>query len=172
VLSGWTVSGKSFYRSGQPFTVYNSAAAGAATGTGGTDLGGVLVDITNPSLNHHCGASAAISPCLSTSDFTAYNAQADFGNAPRNSFTGPHYADTDLALDKRIYQRKSINFLVGANAFNLFNHPNFALPAADIASGGFGTITSIAAPPTSPYGSFQGAGVGGRVVQVFGKFNF
>ncbi len=183
VLSGWTVSGKSFYRSGQPFTVYNSAAAGAFTG--GTDLGGVLVDIINPSLNHHCGASAAVSACLSTNDFNAalpatppatlapgQKVQTDFGNAPRNDFTGPHYADTDLALSKRIYHRDAINFQLGANAFNLFNHPNFALPASDIASGGFGQITSIAAPPTSPYGSFQGAGVGGRVVQVFGKFNF
>jgi outer membrane receptor protein involved in Fe transport len=185
VLSGWTVSGKSFYRSGQPFTVYNSAAAGADTG--GTDLGGVLVDIINPNLNHHCGASAAITPCLATTSFNApvaavppatltlapgQTVQADFGNAPRNDFTGPHYADTDLALEKRIYHRNAINFQLGANAFNLFNHPNFALPAADIASSGFGTITSIAAPPTSPYGSFQGAGVGGRVVQVFGKFNF
>jgi hypothetical protein len=179
VLSGWTVSGKSFYRSGQPFTVYNSAAAGADTG--GTDLGGVLVDIINPSINHHCGASAAITACLSPTDFAAATpgtavtgqpVQADFGNAPRNQFTGPHYADTDLALQKRLYQRGSINFQVGANGFNLFNHPNFALPAADIASGGLGLITSIAAPPTSPYGSFQGAGVGGRVIQVFGKFNF
>jgi outer membrane receptor protein involved in Fe transport len=170
VLSGWTVSGKSFYRSGQPFTVYNSAASGA--NTGGTDLGGVLVDITNPSINRHCGSSAAVTPCLSTTDFTPYNTQTDFGNAPRNQFTGPHYADTDLAVSKRLYQRNSLAVQIGANAFNLFNHPNFALPAADIASGGLGTITSIAAPPTSPYGSFQGAGVGGRVVQVFGKVNF
>ena len=170
VLSGWTVSGKSFYRSGQPFTVYNSAAS--AANTNGTDLGGVLVDIINPNINHHCGSSAAVTPCLSTADFTPYNAQTDFGNAPRNQFTGPHYADTDLALSKRLYQRNSINFLVGANGFNLFNHPNFALPSGDIASGGLGQITSIAAPPTSPYGSFQSAGVGGRVVQVFGKFSF
>jgi outer membrane receptor for ferrienterochelin and colicin len=170
VLSGWTVSGKSFYRSGQPFTVYNSAAS--AANTNGTDLSGVLVDITNPSINHHCGSSAAVTPCLSTADFTPYNTQTDFGNAPRNQFTGPHYADTDLAVNKRLYQRNSLSVQIGANAFNVFNHPNFALPAADIASGGFGTITSIAAPPTSPYGSFQGAGVGGRVVQVFGKVNF
>ena len=170
VLSGWTVSGKSFYRSGQPFTVYNSAAS--AANTGGTDLGGVLVDIINPNINHHCGSSAAVTPCLSAADFTPFNTQTDFGNAPRNQFTGPHYADTDLGLAKRLYQRNALNFLIGANAFNVFNHPNLALPAADIASGGLGTITSIAAPPTSPYGSFQGAGVGGRVVQVFGKINF
>jgi hypothetical protein len=116
--------------------------------------------------------TAADNPSRSTSDFIAYNAQTDFGNAARNQFNGPHYADTDLALAKKVYRREALNLQIGANAFNVFNHPNFALPAANIAGGGLGTISSIAAPPTSPYGSFQGAGVGGRVVQVFGKVNF
>jgi outer membrane receptor protein involved in Fe transport len=170
LLGGWTLSGKSFYRSGQPFTVYNSAASPA--NTGGTDLGGVLVDIVNPQVRRHCGAAAVMTPCFTTSDFVAYNAQTNFGNAARNQFNGPHYADTDLALVKRLYHREALNVQLGANAFNVFNHPNFALPAADIAGGGLGTISSIAAPPTSPYGSFQGAGVGGRVLQVFAKVKF
>jgi hypothetical protein len=170
VLSGWIVSGKSFYRSGQPFTVYNSAASPAYTG--GTDLSGVLVDFINPRVNRNCGASAVSKPCITSSEFVPYNAQTDFGNEARNQFTGPHYADTDLALVKKVYRREALNLQVGANGFNIFNHPNFALPAANIAGGGLGTISSIAAPPTSPYGSFQGAGVGGRVLQIFGKFNF
>jgi hypothetical protein len=169
-LGGWTFSGKSFYRSGQPFTVYNGAASNA--NTGGTDLSGVLVDFVNPGMNRHCGASAATTPCFTASNFVAYNAQTDFGNAPRNQFNGPHYADSDLSLVKKLYRKEALNVQVGASAFNVFNHPNFALPASDISAGGLGTISSIAAPPTSPYGSFQGAGVGGRVVQVFGKFNF
>jgi hypothetical protein len=41
-----------------------------------------------------------------------------------------------------------------------------------VAAGSIGSSGNILAPPTSPYGSFQSAGVGGRVVQVFGKFNF
>ena len=170
VLGGWSVSGKSFYRSGQPFTVYNSAASPA--NTAGTDLSGVLVDFVSPHIARHCGPGAVTTPCFTTSNFVPYNAQTDFGNAARNQFNGPHYADTDLAVAKKVYQRETLNFQLGANAFNVFNHPNFALPAANIAGGGLGTISSIAAPPTSPYGSFQGAGVGGRVVQVFGKFNF
>jgi hypothetical protein len=123
-------------------------------------------------VNRHCGASAATTPCFTASNFVAYNAQTDFGNAPRNQFNGPHYADSDLSLVKKLYRKEALNVQVGASAFNVFNHPNFALPASDISAGGLGTISSIAAPPTSPYGSFQGAGVGGRVVQVFGKFNF
>jgi hypothetical protein len=172
VLGGWMISGKSFYRSGQPFTVYNGAAASSFTN--GSDIGGVLVDFVNPQMHATCGASAANpnTPCLTTSEFVAYGQQTDFGNRPRNQFTGPRYADTDLSLVKKLYTRESLKVEMGANSFNVANHPNFALPAANIAGGGFGTISSIAAPPTSPYGSFQGAGVGGRVLQVFGKFSF
>lgn len=174
LLGGWVLSGKSFYRSGQPFTVYNGAASGA--NTGGTDLGAVLADFVNPSMNRHCSSSAVSTPCFTSSDFTysgsSATSQTDLGNLPRNQFVGPHYADTDIAVAKKLYSRESMNLQIGANAFNVINHPNFALPSADISAGGFGTISSIAAPPTSPYGSFQGAGVGGRVLQVFGKFNF
>ena len=171
VVGGWSIAGKSFYRSGQPFTVYNSAASSA--NTGGTDGSGVLVDFVNPNINRHCGASAVTTPCMSTSDFVDASAQTDLGNLPRNQFTGPHYADTDLSLSKKVFSRESLNLQLGATAFNVWNHPNFALPSANIASpNSLGSISSIAAPPTSPYGSFQGAGVGGRVVQVFGKFNF
>ena len=171
VLGGWIVAGKSFYRSGQPFTVYDSS--GPSAYTGGTDNGGVLVDILNFHMNRNCGASAARTACFAVTDFASSGTQTDFGNAPRNQFTGPHYADTDLTLAKKVYRRDSLNLEIGANGFNLFNHPNFALPGADISSpNGLGVISSIAAPPTSPYGSFQGAGIGGRVIQVFGKFNF
>ncbi|WP_158819733.1 TonB-dependent receptor [Granulicella sp. S156] len=171
VLGGWIVAGKSFYRSGQPFTVYDSS--GASTYTGGTDNSGVLVDILNFHMNRNCGASAARTACFTTADFAASGTQTDFGNSPRNQFTGPHYADTDLTLAKKVYRREALNLEIGANGFNLFNHPNFALPGGDISSpGGLGVISSIAAPPTSPYGSFQGAGIGGRVIQVFGKFSF
>jgi hypothetical protein len=82
-------------------------------------------------------------------------------------------ADSDMNLAKRVFTRESTSLQIGAFAFNVFNHPNFQLPASDVANtAGLGNITGVAAPPTSPYGSFQGAGVGGRVVQVYGKFTF
>jgi hypothetical protein len=33
-------------------------------------------------------------------------------------------------------------------------------------------MTSLAVQPTTPYGSFQGAGVEGRLVQIHGKIIF
>jgi len=61
---------------------------------------------------------------------------------------------------------------IGANAYNVFNHANFGMPVGDISSGAFGQIQSTVAPPTSPYGSFQGAAVTQRLLQLHGKFTF
>jgi len=41
-----------------------------------------------------------------------------------------------------------------------------------LSGAGLGAMTSLAVQPTTPYGSFQGAGVEGRLVQVHGKITF
>jgi hypothetical protein len=61
---------------------------------------------------------------------------------------------------------------IGANAYNVFNHVNFAPPVSDVSLSSFGQIQSAVAPPTSPYGSFQGAAVTQRLLQVHGKITF
>lgn len=65
-----------------------------------------------------------------------------------------------------------MKFSVGAQAFNLMNHPHFGTPNFDIAGTGFGTITSTVSQPTSPYGNFAGSGVSGRVLVLTGRFTF
>jgi len=52
------------------------------------------------------------------------------------------------------------------------NNVNFANPGGTYGSAGFGLITGTNAPPTSPYGSFQGAAVTQRVLQIHGKLTF
>ena len=63
-------------------------------------------------------------------------------------------------------------FTLAADAYNVFNHPNFANPTPNAASGLFGFITSTVSEPNSPYGNFQGAAVSGRVLQLGLKFRF
>jgi hypothetical protein len=75
-------------------------------------------------------------------------------------------------LSKSIAVTEHQHFEVGADAYNLFNHPNFGLPTSDVNSGNFGLITSTQASPTSIYGTGQGSAVSGRVLVVFGKFLF
>jgi hypothetical protein len=56
--------------------------------------------------------------------------------------------------------------------FNLFNHPNFDQPGADIASPTFGTITSTVNTPTSILGSFLGGDASPRQIQLKGSLTF
>jgi len=63
-------------------------------------------------------------------------------------------------------------FALGANMYNVLNHPNFANPVGDITSGQVGQIINTDIPPTSPYGAFTGSAVSGREIQVTARFTF
>jgi hypothetical protein len=185
VGGGWTVGLKSYYHSGTPFTVANGIDLGAFT-----NLGGTLTPIINPnavSLLDTCskGKASVTTPCLDANNFLGWSEnglntssitetahQTDFGTVRRNAFRGPHYADTDLLVTKQIAKVKGVALEIGGNAYNVFNHPNFAAPNSTLGSAGFGTVTGTVAAPTSPYGSFQGAAVTQRIVQVHGKITF
>jgi len=172
---GWVVSLKTYARSGEPFSIVNGAVLGNFHNLGTTlmpDLasGVSRSNITNPT--HSNPHSCAFTACLDVNQFVASGSQADFGDLRRNSLEGPHYVNTDVALSKKIQLTERINFSVGANAYNVFNHANFAPPANDISTGAFGQIQGTVAPPTSPYGSFQGAAVTQRLLQVHGRFTF
>jgi hypothetical protein len=52
-----------------------------------------------------------------------------FGNAGRNILRGPGFAQFDLALQKAFQLREDTKLAFGAEAYNLFNHPNFGVPS-------------------------------------------
>ena len=176
VAGGWTVGAKTYARTGQPFSVTNGTDLTGFTNLGTTLLPDAATSTFKDTCNNPEGAingNAKGNTCLNAANFK-YGAtpQTDFGNVRRNSFRGPHYTDSDLLLTKTLVKMEKIKFDIGANAYNLFNHPNFAAPAAALGLNGFGTITGTVAAPTSPYGSFQGAAVTQRIVQVHGKLTF
>jgi hypothetical protein len=78
----------------------------------------------------------------------------------------------DFLLYKDFHITEQMAFTLGATAFNVLNHPNFANPVNNAASGDFGHILSTVTQPNSPYGNFQGAAVSGRVLQLMVKFKF
>jgi hypothetical protein len=130
-------------------------------------------------LSASCGKSAVKSPCLTTSEFNLATArattpaQSDWGNTKPNSFRGPGFASISAQLGKEIPVTESTRFEVGADAYNLLNHPNFGIPNADVNKGQtLGTVTTDVSVPTSIYGTGQGAIVSGRVLVVYGKFVF
>ena len=52
-----------------------------------------------------------------------------YGNVGRNTLVGPGYFSTDVSLFKTLFRiRESFKAQVRAEAFNVFNRANFALP--------------------------------------------
>ena len=117
--------------------------------------------------------SSPNAPCLTASQFAATANQHDYGNVPRNSFRGPNYFNADLTIKKTIALRERYKFTVGAAFFNVLNHANFNQPYNNLGSSGtFGQILDTVSPYSSPYGSFQGSAVSGRIIQTMLKFDF
>jgi Carboxypeptidase regulatory-like domain/TonB dependent receptor len=173
IAGGWIAGAKTYYRSGEPFNIINSAVLGGFPNLGTTLMADTTVSrrqLTNlaGSDPHKC----IVGSCFDPTQFVAFDQQADFGNIRRNALFGPHYVNTDLNLMKKLVSYERFNFQLGINAYNIFNHANFAAPNGDVSSGAFGIIGSAVAPPTSPYGSFQGAAVTQRLFVLHGKLVF
>jgi hypothetical protein len=164
-VGGWSVSGTLFKRSGAPYSVINSAIASTLMGNnpGGSVLASFL---GGPTPNCSVGLSLSTG-CLQASQFLSTTTQTDFGTVSRNHFRGPAYFNTDLSVKKNFRITDSgLTFEMGANGYNILNHPNFANPDDSITDGTFGQIQSTVTPASSPYGNFQGAAVSGRVLQL------
>lgn len=172
-IGGWKLGTKLYLYSGRPFTVTDSGVA-PANGFSSSFSGSVLADVTAPAaIGIHCGAAAVHTPCLSTAQFASATAQQDFGNVRPNAFRGPGFFSMASQLTKVIPVTEQTHFELGADAYNLTNHVNFAVPNSDVNKGAtLGTITSDVSVPTSIYGTGQGAIVSGRVLVVFGKLIF
>ncbi|HTZ96597.1 MAG TPA: carboxypeptidase regulatory-like domain-containing protein [Terriglobales bacterium] len=174
LVSGWSVSGTFFYRTGYPYTVYDSGAQGFLPNTTSvlypmaTFLGGA----TNSGCNSPTNADGTYFQCLSASQFSDPATAGGFGNTQRNTFRGAPYFNSDFSILKNIPLTERFNFGLGANFFNVFNHANFSNPVPDIASGQFGQIQQTVVPPTSPYGAFVGSAVSGREIQLHARLTF
>ena len=173
--SGWTIGAKLYLYSGRPFSVTNSQIPGNLSSTFG---GTVLADLLNPSLAG-VPCTNVNTRCLSATSFAATsatsanaNVQTDFGNIGPNDFWGPGFFNISTQLTKTVPIRERANLQFGASAFNLLNHPSFAVPNGNVTSGSFGLITSTVSSPTSIYGTGQGAIVSGRVLVLLAKLNF
>lgn len=165
---GWTVAGKAYWRTGEPFSVVNTNASNRLyNGTGSVE---VLADVLNNHFNHTCNSFEH--RCLQTPGiFNGSASQDNFGNVPRNAFYGAHYADVDLSVYKALLHLRSTTFQVGMQAYNALNHANFGLPGSNASSpGSLGLMTGTLVSPTSPYGAF--GAVPGRAVVVQGRLIF
>ena len=179
LLRGWTFAAKMYVYTGAPFSVTDSKLPSEINSAGGvlTPLADLLVGSAS---NTSCGAAAVSTPCLAKTDFATYATtsgvatpvQTNWGNIAPESFRGPGYVDFDTTISRNIAIKERYVFNIGLQAYNLFNHPNFANPSGTLSSGSFGEISTTLGPPTSIYGTGQGASVSGRVMVLTGRFTF
>ncbi len=88
--------------------------------------------------------------CTASSTYALPTAGGNhFGNLPRNSVTGPGFYNTDFSIIKKTRVGGAI-VEFRAEAFNVFNHPNFGFPlaarTATVGSTSFGVITNTRLP--------------------------
>jgi hypothetical protein len=90
----------------------------------------------------------------------------------RDTLRGPHFSNTDLAVSKFFpLFREKYRLQFRAEAFNLFNHPNFGPPNTLITSSTFGVITSREAAETANPALLAGQEPS-RVMQFALRFEF
>jgi hypothetical protein len=69
-----------------------------------------------------------------------------YGSLPRNAFRGPGAFNVDMTLAKKFRIRETSTLELRVDAFNLFNHANFANPDTAITDSTFGQISNTADP--------------------------
>lgn len=159
---GWQLAGFVQAQSGAPFSIFypepeaNTPAALAALGTGSGGL--FRLGFGRPSLAP--GATLADlrrkgpDPTVAYFNVSALSSPGGgLGNLGRNVLRGPRQMRFDLAVSKetRIAERAVFEFRW--EAFNVFNHVNFALPSGDLSDSEFNTITNtVGGPRTMQFG--------------------
>ncbi|MBV8819966.1 MAG: hypothetical protein JO022_16500 [Acidobacteriaceae bacterium] len=125
-LGGWQVSGVASVHSNLPFTPvlsFDNADLQSLLTSERPDLVG------NPYIGvcPHGGKAGTPSCWFNPSAF-ALPPPGQFGNAGRNILRGPGFAQFDLALQKGFQLTEGAKITFGVETYNLFNHPNFAIP--------------------------------------------
>jgi hypothetical protein len=167
-FGGWTLSQNFFARSGMPLTVLDSTSfIGNYSFNGATPYFPAEVVGNGQGNCNQYGMN-----CLNPAGFTTAGNLSAFPNQIRNQFRGPGFFDSDLSVNKNFKITERMAFGIGANLYNVFNHPNFASPVDTYGAGNFGQVLQTTAPPTGPYGAFFTGLPGGRIIQFQGKLVF
>ena len=134
IVSGWQLSGISNFQTGQFFSV-SYAAPGTPVGLvsgRASVVPGVALYPTTRNKAQWFNPAAFTSPV----NFT-------YGNSAYDMLRGPGYQDWDMSLSKNTVWKDRYHVQLRADTFNVFNHPNFAVPNSAITNTStVGTITS------------------------------
>jgi hypothetical protein len=196
VLGGWQLSQTIFLHSGVPFSVlsapYTANNQGIFQGSGPqyanlvpgvpnyrkSPVSGVTVTGTKQWLNPDAFASV-VDPSTGACAGGDSPDNCQFGNSGRNQFRGPHFTYSQLYVTKKIALPHHVVFRFDTQFFNVFNHPNLALPSNQAGTPGkpatqtgFGAISSTISPPTGLLGVGLGGNSSPRSIALQGRIEF
>jgi hypothetical protein len=196
VLSGWQVSETAFLHSGVPFSVlsapYTADNHGIFQGSGPqysnrvpgvplyrkTPISGITQIGSRQWLNPDAFVSV-VDPSNGACDGGDSPANCQFGNSGRNNYRGPHFTYSEVYVTKKIPITEHVIFRFDTQFFNVFNHPNFALPSNQAGTPGkpatqtgFGAVTSTISPPTGLLGVGLGGDSSPRMIAFQGRIEF
>jgi hypothetical protein len=177
-LGGWMFSQNFVVRSGLPYTITD----GTSTVSNAPDTYLPSAEVTG-AVQQSC--KNGYSACFNSANLTSATDLGYFPGQMRNQYRGPGFFDSDFTFGKNFNITERMKLTMGANLYDIFNHPNFQNPAqkwtgatcSTIPPGAgsqasCGQITGQAAPPTGPYGSFFAGLPAGRVGQLQAKIIF
>ncbi len=157
LIGGWSVSGIPSYRTGLPINVLSDAfissfaAEDPAIFTGSkSDLSTLKANVNNVqgTVYNFAGGAAGAAKA-----FSLFRGPLGLEYGSRNLLKGPGAANLDLGLAKifPIIPSRNVTLTFRADAFNIFNHPNFANPGGSVPdivnnASPFGQITSTISP--------------------------
>jgi hypothetical protein len=180
VVGGWRLSSVIQARSGAPFTPTVGGVGTDASGSASCFCGYALLPnrtgsgkLAHPTLAHWFDASAFSLP--NDVESGSGNDYFTFGNSGRNILRGPRQVDFDVSLGKAFRIREGMSLEVRADAYNFFNHPQFANPNSTVQFVKTGPNTfQLADPATSTTGLINSANNGGpgRIFQMGARFSF
>jgi hypothetical protein len=136
IAGGWLLTGIFSAQSGLSFTPVESVD-GSNTGTTQhpNRIGNGNLSSSQRTIGHWFDTSAFATP-----------AQYTFGNSGRDILTGPGFHNVDLGLSRTISLIESTSLEIRAEAFNIFNTPQFGLPNATLGQSTTAVISSVTNP--------------------------
>ena len=197
-LNGWPVSGTVFWHSGVPFSVlstpYSANGNGIVQGSGpqfanlapgvnpycrNCNIPGVTQPGTIQWLNPNAFVSA-VDPATGTCNGGNNSQNCQFGSLGRNALRGPNFFWSDFYITKWFPLNERVKLRFDAQFFNVFNHPNFALPNIVLAGipgkpstqTGFGALTYTTSPPTGLLGVGLGGDSSPRMIAFQARLEF
>ena len=197
-LNGWQISGTVIWHSGLPFSVLSTpySAGGNGIVQGGGPQFATVVPGVNPYCKH-CDIPGVTQPgtvqwlnpdgfvsTVDPSTGACYGGDSpqncQFGDSGRNAFRGPDFFWSDFYLTKWFTLSERFKLRIEGQFFNVFNHPNFALPS-DVYAGipgkpstqvGFGAFTYTTSPPTGLLGVGLGGDSAPRMIALQARLEF